>query len=107
MLIGYARRKHRKIAVGFLDSRILGNLAHVFDREAMVLIQELYRHGKEGVVPINPQPHAGRCTLNNMLTIVYGTRTDTIEDPLVGHALQLSRDFMSVSSPNFNADLVH
>jgi hypothetical protein len=39
-----------------------------------------------------------------MLTIAYGTRTDTIEDPLVGHALRLSREFMSVPSPNFKAD---
>ena len=107
MLIGHTRRKQRRIAVGYLDTRILGDPALVFDREATDLIQELYRHGKGGVVPINPQPHAGRCSLNNMLTIVYGTRTDTIEDPLVGHALKLSREFMSVPSPNFNVDRVH
>ena len=98
--MGHARRKHRRIAVAHLDARILGDLGHVFDREATVLIQELYRHGKGGVVPINPQPHAGRYALNNMLTTAYGTRTDAIEDPLVEHALKLSREFMSVPSPN-------
>lgn len=101
MLMGHTRRKHRRIARGYLYAR---NLAHVFDHEATVLIQELYRYGKGGMVPVDPQPHAGRCSLNNMLTIVNGTRTDNIEHPLVGHALRLSREFMSVPSPNFNAD---
>jgi hypothetical protein len=31
-----------------------------------------------------------------MLTITFGTRTDNIADPLVGQALRLSREFMSV-----------
>ena len=98
--MGHARRKQRRIAVGHLDARVLGDFSHVFDHEATVLIQELYRYGKGGVVPLNPQPHAGRSTLNTMLTIIYGTRTDTFEDPLVEHALKLSREFMSVPSPN-------
>ena len=29
-----------------------------------------------------------------MLTIVFGLRTDSINHPLVGHALKLSREFM-------------
>lgn len=96
MLTERTRRKHRRIASGYLDARILSELAYVFDREATVLVQELYRYGKAGKAPVNPQPHAGRCSLNNMLTIVFGTRADTIDHPLVGHALRLSREFMSV-----------
>src|ERR1700733_12066017 len=105
MLMGHTRRKHRRIARGYLYARLLCDLAHVFDGEATALIQELYRYGKGGMVPINPQPHAGRYSLNNMLTIVYRTRTDNIEHPLVAHALRLSREFMSVPSPNFNVDV--
>jgi hypothetical protein len=40
------------------------------------------------------QPHAGRASLNNMLSIVFGFRTDSIYHPLVGQALRLSREFM-------------
>lgn len=68
----------------------------LLDYEALVLVQDLYRYGKAGQLPINPQPHAGRCSLNNMLTITFGTRTNNIADPLVGQALRLSREFMSV-----------
>jgi hypothetical protein len=33
-----------------------------------------------------------------MTTITFGTRTDSLEDPLVGKALKLSREFMQVST---------
>ena len=32
--------------------------------------------------------------INNILTIAFGTRTETLEDPLVGHWLKHSREFM-------------
>ena len=66
----------------------------VLDYEATVMVRELYKKGQAGLAPINPQPHAGRCSLNNMLTIVFGMRTDSTEHPLVGRALKLSREFM-------------
>lgn len=58
------------------------------------MLENLYIQGKAGKVPINPQPHAGRTSLNNILTIVLGVRTSTIEHPLVTHWLKLSREFM-------------
>lgn len=91
-----SRRKHRRIAAGWLNARAVDDYTHVLDYEASVLVRELYRYGKAGTTPINPQPHAGRCSLNNMLTIVFGIRTSAIEDPLVMTALKLSREFMFV-----------
>ncbi|KAG6856614.1 hypothetical protein H0H87_002569 [Tephrocybe sp. NHM501043] len=95
-------RKHRRIATGSLNARAVDDYTDVLDFEATVLVQELYRYGKAGKEPINPQPHAGRCSLNNMLTIVFGMRTLTIEDPLVGVALRLSREFMNTTGPVSN-----
>ncbi|KAF8878782.1 cytochrome P450 [Infundibulicybe gibba] len=95
-------RKHRRIATGSLNTRAVEGYTDVLDYEATILVQELYRHGKAGLAPINPQPHAGRCSLNNMLTIVFGIRTDTIDHPLVGRALRLSREFMNCTGPVSN-----
>ncbi|RDB27130.1 hypothetical protein Hypma_004573 [Hypsizygus marmoreus] len=95
-------RKHRRIATGSLNIRAVDAYTYVLDYEATVLVQELYRYGKAGVAPINPQPHAGRCSLNNMLTVVFGMRTDAIEHPLVGRALRLSREFMNCTGPVSN-----
>ncbi|KAL0957848.1 hypothetical protein HGRIS_000033 [Hohenbuehelia grisea] len=90
-------RKHRRIAAGWLVNKAVEGYTHVLDYEATVLVHDLYNHGQAGNVPVNPQPHAGRCSLNNMLTIVFGIRTDTIDHPLVGKALRLSREFMFVN----------
>jgi hypothetical protein len=96
VLTDSSRRKHRKIASGFLNVNALNAHSHTLDHEAIVLIQELYKSGKAGMEPVNPQPHAGRCSLNNMLTLVFGIRTDTIDHPLVRQVLKLSREFMLV-----------
>ncbi|KAF8056531.1 cytochrome P450 [Lyophyllum atratum] len=95
-------RKHRRIAASWLNPRAVEEYTNVLDYEATILVQELYKYGEAGMAPINPQPHAGRCSLNNMLTIVFGIRTDAIEHPLVGRALRLSREFMNTTGPVSN-----
>ncbi|KAF9524744.1 cytochrome P450 [Crepidotus variabilis] len=95
-------RKHRRLASTWLNKPAVDGYTAVLDYEALVLIQDLYHHGQAGKLPINPQPHAGRCSLNNMLTITFGTRTDSIEDPLVARALHLSREFMNCTGPVSN-----
>ncbi|KAG6806229.1 hypothetical protein H0H93_003330, partial [Arthromyces matolae] len=85
-------RKHRRIAMHWLNPRAVDEFTHALDFEATVMVQEMYKYGGAGKTPINPEPHAGRCSLNNMLTLVFGIRTATIEDPLVATALRLSRD---------------
>lgn len=56
------------------------------------------RHGRH----INPQRYAGRCSLNNMLSITFGFRTDSIDHPIVAEALRLSRAFMNCTGPMSN-----
>ena len=90
------RRTHRRLATTWLNKAAVENYTSVLDYEATVLVQDLYRQSNRGQLPINPQPQAGRCSLNNMLTITFGTRTDSIDDPLVAEALRLSRAFMLV-----------
>ncbi|KAL0957868.1 hypothetical protein HGRIS_000052 [Hohenbuehelia grisea] len=95
-------RQHRRIAAGWLMSKAVESYTHVLDYEATVLVQDLYHDGQAGCAPINPQPYAGRCSLNNMLRIVFGTRTDSIRHPLVAKALRLSREFMNCTGPMSN-----
>ncbi|KXN91381.1 3-hydroxyphenylacetate 6-hydroxylase [Leucoagaricus sp. SymC.cos] len=95
-------RKHRRIATIWLNKQAVEEYTDVLDYKATILIQDLYKYGKAGYVPINPQPHAGRCSLNNMLTIVFGIRTDSIDHPLVARALKLSREFMNCTGPVSN-----
>ncbi|KAH8112313.1 cytochrome P450 [Phellopilus nigrolimitatus] len=92
-------RKHRKIASVWLNQRAVDSYSQVLDYEATTLLKELYRAGNNA---INPQPHAGRCSLNNMLTIAFASRTESVQDPLVSQALKLSREFMNCTGPVSN-----
>ena len=76
-----------------VDGRVGG-----LELEVREMLRNLYNRGAAGATPINPQPHAGRTSLNNILTIAFGTRTDTIDHPLVGHWLKHSREFMYVTN---------
>lgn len=51
---------------------------------------------------MSPQAYAGRCALNVMLSITFGSRTDSIHDPIVGEGLRLSREFMNITGPVSN-----
>ena len=92
-----SRRKHRRLAAAFLSGKAVAGYVPGLEREVVEMVRQLYVRGQAGLVPINPQPHAGRTSLNNILTIAFGTRTETLEDPLVAHWLKLSREFMYAS----------
>lgn len=87
-------RKHRRIASGWLSQKAVDQYTHVLDREATDMIVALYEASGGGKNLVNPQPYAGRCSLNNMLTIVFGLRTSSVNHPMVSNALRLSREFM-------------
>ncbi|KAF7535862.1 hypothetical protein G7054_g5007 [Neopestalotiopsis clavispora] len=95
-------KKHRRIATKWLHSKEVDKYTHVLDREATDMIKCLYEVCDGGNALVNPQPFAGRCSLNNMLTIVFGTRTKSIHDPLVKTSLRFSREFMNLTGPMSN-----
>jgi hypothetical protein len=66
------------------------------------MVSNLYNDCVGGTADINPQVYAGRCSLNNMLTITFGCRADSIHHPIVGRALRLSREFMKITGPVSN-----
>ncbi|ROV91045.1 hypothetical protein VMCG_09608 [Cytospora schulzeri] len=95
-------RKHRRIATGWLNQKAVDSYTPVLDREATDMMIALYEASNNGENLFNPQPFAGRCSLNNMLTIVFGMRTDSVEHPMVKTALRLSREFMNCTGPMSN-----
>ncbi|KAF2868596.1 cytochrome P450 [Massariosphaeria phaeospora] len=94
-------RKHRRIATLWLNPKAVDRYAHVLDFEATDMLKALYDNSKKGA-HINPQTYAGRCSLNNMLTIAFGFRTASIHEPIVAEALRLSREFMNTTGPMAN-----
>ncbi|KAF9261047.1 cytochrome P450 [Marasmius fiardii PR-910] len=95
-------RQHRRIASTSLTIRAVDGYAHTLDYEATTLVMDLLKHGNFGATPVNSQPYTGRFSLNNMLVVAFGMRTDTIDHPLVAEALRLSREFMNCTGPVSN-----
>ncbi|KAI9640720.1 hypothetical protein NHQ30_011029 [Ciborinia camelliae] len=87
-------KQHRRLAITWLHIKEVDKYTHVLDREATDMVKCLFDASKNGTALVNPQTFAGRCSLNVMLTIVFGTRTNTVEDPIVKESLRLSREFM-------------
>lgn len=58
------------------------------------MVNCLLEASRDGCSLVDPRPFAGRCSLNNMLTMVFGVRTGSVQDPLVSTALRLAREFM-------------
>lgn len=96
------RRKHRRIATTWLNQKAVDRYSAVLDFEATDMMRALYADSKNGTAHINPQTYAGRCSLNNMLTITFGFRTDSVQHPMVKEALRLSREFMNCTGPMSN-----
>lgn len=86
----------------WLNKTAMEGYTSILDFEALVLIKDLYHHGKAGSLPVNPQAYASRCALSNILTITFGTRTESVADPLVARVLYLSREFMNCIGPMSN-----
>ncbi|KAF9729975.1 cytochrome p450 [Paraphaeosphaeria minitans] len=95
-------RKHRRIASLWLNRKAVESYTHVLDFEATDMIHHLHRDWTDGMADVNPQVYAGRCSLNNMLTITFGFRTDSIHHPMVARAFRLSLEFMNITGPISN-----
>nr|VWP01747.1 Uncharacterized protein [Ganoderma boninense] len=97
-------RKHRRIAAKILTARAVATYTPAIELEAREMIHTLHVDGKAGAAAINPQTYASRSALNNILMIIYGTRTEsTVSDPVVKEVLRISREFMNVTGAVSNA----
>jgi hypothetical protein len=66
------------------------------------MISNLHNDCVGGTVDINPQVYAGRCFLNNILTITFSFLANSIYYPIVSWALCLSRKFINITGPVSN-----
>ncbi|KAH9991557.1 cytochrome P450 [Russula vinacea] len=95
-------RQHRRIAMQLLTPKAIQGYSGVLDYEAHILIRSMYYETAMGKYPINPAHFVGRYALNNMLTVSFGTRTDSTADPLTESALALATEFMDLTGPLSN-----
>ena len=77
-----------------LTAQAVATHGQAIELEAREMIRDLFVDGKAGLRAINPSPYASRAALNNVLTLIYGMRTELMADPVVWEVLRISREFM-------------
>nr|BAL05163.1 cytochrome P450 [Phanerodontia chrysosporium] len=95
-------RKHRRLASQFLGNRVVSGYLSRLEYEVQDMLRGLLTDGQAGLVPVSPQAYLSRLALNNIMTIVFGTRTESMDDPFIHHWLTLSREFMNCTGPVSN-----
>ncbi|RYO47914.1 hypothetical protein AA0116_g12856 [Alternaria tenuissima] len=91
-------RRHRRIATASLDPKDAGQQTGVLDLETTKMIRALLRDCADGK-RLNPQVYIGRCSLNCMVAITFGSPRIRVADSRV---LALSREFMNTTGPMSN-----
>ncbi|KAJ6589483.1 cytochrome P450 [Mycena capillaripes] len=100
------RRKHRKIAMRYLSERAVHNYIDSFEYEVVSLLRSLHHESKGGSQPVSPALSAVRFTLNNMLKISFGTRTYSLDDPLLHTIQNLVMEFDDITGEPYAIYLV-
>ena len=77
-----------------LTAQAVATHGQAIELEAREMIRDLFVDGKAGLRAINPSPYASRAALNNVLTLIYGIRTESMADLVVWEVLRISREFM-------------
>ena len=94
------RKKHRRIATRPLISRAVATYQAQLELEAREMVRDLLIDGEAGSQPVDPCPYMSRSSLNHILMLVYGFRTESLDDPIVAESLRISREFMCVLPPD-------
>ncbi|GJE97683.1 cytochrome P450 [Phanerochaete sordida] len=95
-------RNHRLVAK-YLNSDAVPDYLAGLEVETAEMLKALYIKSQGGTLPLDPHPHFARTSLNNLLTVLFGLRTDTVDHPLVAHWLKLTQEYTRITAPLSNA----
>ncbi|KAF9459526.1 cytochrome P450 [Collybia nuda] len=92
-------RKHRQLAQSYLQRRCVEGMIPSLDKEATLLVKNLFEDSKGGLVPLVLRRYSGHYMFNNMMKVTFGIRIKSVFDPIVVEALRISREFMNCTGP--------
>ncbi|KAI1811592.1 putative cytochrome P450 phenylacetate hydroxylase [Poronia punctata] len=96
------KRKKKGIAAALNRPSIQTYLPY-FDRESRAFIEDLVNHGKAGTASINPLPMIQRLSISLVMTINWGVRIPSIDDPLFREIVQVEEELNRSRSTVGNA----
>ncbi|KAL1919086.1 uncharacterized protein VTP21DRAFT_2467 [Calcarisporiella thermophila] len=95
-------RKHRKLAhAGGLGPSTVSKYADVIERETAFLLRNLFLDVKlnGAAAGINPSNRFRHFSMNVMMSVIFGRRAETMEDPEFKDSLRLTQELTALSGP--------
>ncbi|GJE98687.1 hypothetical protein PsYK624_149220 [Phanerochaete sordida] len=62
------------------------------------MLEKLYVKIQDGKIPQDLHPHFAHTSLNNLLTVLFGLRTETVDRPLVAHWLKPTQEYTCITA---------
>ncbi|ANB14235.1 C-22 sterol desaturase [Sugiyamaella lignohabitans] len=95
-------KRRRKAAASALNKPAVQSYVPHIDLETEEFIRDVFVRGKAGKVALNPLPIVRRLSLNLSLTLNWGTRISSIDDPLFNEIIEVEDHVSSFRSVTAN-----
>lgn len=91
-------KRKRKAAATALNKTFVNQYVPIIDREALALVEDLYKDGQGGKVEIDPATYLSRFALNTSLSVNYGCRLGGVGDELLNEIIYVESGVSTVRS---------
>ncbi|KAL4791874.1 cytochrome P450 [Aspergillus venezuelensis] len=95
-------KKQRRVVGSLTTGPAIQRMRSMLDLETRAVVSGLYTDGQNGKTEIMPHIYLKRLALNIMMSFCYGTRFDSVSDPLLLRILQDAQTIASFRSTNSN-----
>ncbi|GKZ30915.1 hypothetical protein AbraIFM66950_010652 [Aspergillus brasiliensis] len=95
-------KKQRRVVGSLTTGPAIQKLRSMLDLETFSMVSGIYHDGQDGTVGIMPHIYQKRLALNIMMMFCYGTRFESITDPLLLQILTDASTIASFRSTNSN-----
>ncbi|KAJ5485518.1 3-hydroxyphenylacetate 6-hydroxylase [Penicillium diatomitis] len=95
-------KRRRKGAASALNRPSVETYIPHLDLESKAFVEELYRYGKSGQIPVDPMPMIQRLSLSLALTLNWGTRIASQEEELFDEITEVEEEISRFRSTTGN-----
>ncbi|GFN12446.1 hypothetical protein AtubIFM56815_010683 [Aspergillus tubingensis] len=95
-------KKQRRVVGSLTTGPAIQKLRPMLDLEIFTMISQIYNDSQNGTISIVPHIYQKRLALNIMMMFCYGTRFESITDPLLLQILEDASTIASFRSTNSN-----
>ncbi|KAE9578365.1 Phenylacetate 2-hydroxylase [Colletotrichum fructicola] len=95
-------KKQRRVVGSFTTGPAMNKMHRMLHMETCAVVSRIYYDSLKGAVDIMPHVYQKRLSLNLMMMLCYGTRFNSVQDPMLLQILEDAKTIASFRSTNSN-----